>query len=365
MYLQNLSLLNFKNYAQTEMEFSSRINCFTGKNGVGKTNVLDAIYYLSLCKSYFNPLDSQNIRHGADYFVVEGEYFRNDEKEHILCGLKRGQKKQFKRNKKEYSRLSEHIGFLPLVMISPADSNLISEGSEERRHFINAVIVQYDHSYLENLLHYNSALTQRNHLLKSFASTGKFDNEALELWNEQLIEPAIKIYNTRREFVNELVPVFQKYYEFISGGNEQVGITYHSHLSEGDFRNMLKASAEKDRILQFTTTGIHKDDLILKLNDFPIKRTGSQGQQKTFLVALKLAKFDFISLHNGQKPILLLDDIFDKFDSDRVNQIIRLVSDDHFGQIFVTDTHPERMEELLSNLKIEYKLFNLTENQNS
>ena len=365
MYLQNLSLLNFKNYAQTEMEFSSRINCFTGKNGVGKTNVLDAIYYLSLCKSYFNPLDSQNIRHGADYFVVEGEYFRNDEKEHILCGLKRGQKKQFKRNKKEYSRLSEHIGFLPLVMISPADSNLISEGSEERRHFINAVIVQYDHSYLENLLHYNSALTQRNHLLKSFASTGKFDNEALELWNEQLIEPAIKIYNTRREFVNELVPVFQKYYEFISGGNEQVGITYHSHLSEGDFRNMLKASAEKDRILQFTTTGVHKDDLILKLNDFPIKRTGSQGQQKTFLVALKLAKFDFISLHNGQKPILLLDDIFDKFDSDRVNQIIRLVSDDHFGQIFVTDTHPERMEELLSNLKIEYKLFNLTENQNS
>ena len=365
MYLQNLSLLNFKNYAQTEMEFSPRINCFTGKNGVGKTNVLDAIYYLSLCKSYFNPLDSQNIRHGADYFVVEGEYFRNDEKEHILCGLKRGQKKQFKRNKKEYSRLSEHIGFLPLVMISPADSNLISEGSEERRHFINAVIVQYDHSYLENLLHYNSALTQRNHLLKSFASTGKFDNEALELWNEQLIEPAIKIYNTRREFVNELVPVFQKYYEFISGGNEQVGITYHSHLSEGDFRNMLKASAEKDRILQFTTTGIHKDDLILKLNDFPIKRTGSQGQQKTFLVALKLAKFDFISLHNGQKPILLLDDIFDKFDSDRVNQIIRLVSDDHFGQIFVTDTHPERMEELLSNLKIEYKLFNLTENQNS
>jgi DNA replication and repair protein RecF len=363
MYLQNLSLLNFKNYSQAEMEFSSRINCFTGKNGVGKTNVLDAIYYLSLCKSYFNPLDSQNIKHGTEYFVVEGEYFRNDEKEHILCGLKRGQKKQFKRNKKEYNRLSEHIGFLPLVMISPADSSLIAEGSEERRHFINAVIVQYDHSYLDNLLHYNSALAQRNHLLKSFASTGKFDREALELWNEQMIEPALKIYSVRKQFVTELVPVFQKYYEFISGGSEQVGISYQSQLSEGEYRTLLHSTVEKDRILQFTTTGIHKDDLLLKLNDFPIKRTGSQGQQKTFLVALKLAKFDFISLHNGQKPILLLDDIFDKFDADRVSQIIRLVADEHFGQIFVTDTHPERMKEMLSNLNIDYKLFNLTDNQ--
>jgi DNA replication and repair protein RecF len=363
MYLQNLSLLNFKNYAQVEMEFSSRINCFTGKNGVGKTNILDAIYYLSLCKSYFNPLDSQNIKHGTEFFVIEGEYLRNEENENILCGLKRGQKKQFKRNKKEYTRLSDHIGFLPLVMISPADSSLIAEGSEERRHFINAVIAQYDHSYLDNLLHYNSALAQRNHLLKSFSSTGKFDREALELWNEQMIKPALKIYSLRKEFVNELVPVFQKYYEFISGGSEQVGLSYHSQLEEGDYRSLLLSTVEKDRILQFTTVGIHKDDLLLKLNDFPIKRTGSQGQQKTFLVSLKLAKFDFISLHNGQKPILLLDDIFDKFDTERVNQIIRLVSDEHFGQIFITDTHPERMEEILSNLHIDYKLFNLSDNQ--
>jgi DNA replication and repair protein RecF len=363
MYLQNLSLLNFKNYAQVEMGFSSRINCFTGKNGVGKTNVLDAIYYLSLCKSYFNPLDSQNIKHGTEFFVIEGEYLRNEEKEHILCGLKRGQKKQFKRNKKEYNRLSDHIGFLPLVMISPADSSLISEGSEERRHFINAVIAQYDHSYLDNLLHYNSALAQRNHLLKSFGSTGNVDHEALELWNEQMIEPALKIYAVRKEFVYELLPVFQKYYEFISGGSERVGLSYQSQLAEGDYRRLLRATVEKDRILQFTTVGIHKDDLLLKLNDFPIKRTGSQGQQKTFLVALKLAKFDFISLHNGQKPILLLDDIFDKFDADRVNQIIRLVADEHFGQIFVTDTHPERMGEILSNLHIDYKLFTLSDDQ--
>jgi len=363
MYLHNLSLLNFKNYAQVEMEFSARINCFTGKNGIGKTNVLDAIYYLSLCKSYFNPLDSQNIKHGTDFFVIEGEYNRNNEKEHILCGLKRGQKKQFKRNKKEYNRLSDHIGFLPLVMISPADSSLIAEGSEERRHFINAVIAQYDHSYLDNLLHYNSAMAQRNHLLKSFSTTGKFDPEGLELWNEQMIEPALKIFSIRKQFVNELVPVFQKYYEFISGGSEQVGLSYQSQLADGDYRSMLQATVDKDLILQFTTVGIHKDDLLLKLNDFPIKRTGSQGQQKTFLVALKLAKFDFISLHNGQKPILLLDDVFDKFDADRVNQIIRLVSDSHFGQIFVTDTHPERMEEILSSLHIDYKIFNLSNDQ--
>jgi DNA replication and repair protein RecF len=359
MYLQKIHLMNFKNYGQAEFEFSPRINCFTGKNGVGKTNLLDAIYYLSLCKSYFNPIDSQNIRHDQDLFVIEGEYSRNEEQELIFCGLKKGQKKQFKRNRKEYARLSDHIGFIPLVMISPADSSLISEGSEERRHFINAVIAQYDHSYLEHLLRFNSALAQRNKLLKDFGTSDKVDVDQLELWNEQMIPPAEKIHSIRKDFVIELQPIFQNYYEFISGGHEKVGITYHSQLSEGDYRTLLKSSLEKDRILQFTTAGIHKDDLLLKLGEFSIKRTGSQGQQKTFLVALKLAKFDFINKHNGQKPILLLDDIFDKFDRERVKQIIKLVSDDIFGQIFITDTHPDRIETILSGLNIDFKLFRL------
>lgn len=362
MYLKKLNLLNFKNYEQVEMEFSPRINCFAGLNGVGKTNLLDAIYYLSLCKSYFNPIDSQNIRHNGDFFVIEGEYLRNEESEHIFCGLKRNQKKQFKRNRKEYQRLSEHIGLLPLVMISPADSSLITEGSEERRHFINAVIAQYDHAYLEHLIRYNAALAQRNKLLKETGGNGMPDLETLELWNMQMIPPGEKIHTTRKDFIDELVPVFQHYYEYISGGMENVGIAYQSHLSGGSFSDQLNAAVEKDRILQFTTTGVHKDDLLLKLGDLPIKRSGSQGQQKTFLVALKFAKFDFIRKHNGQKPILLLDDIFDKFDEQRVNQIIKLVASDNFGQIFITDTHPDRMARLLSDLHIDSRLFRIENN---
>lgn len=363
MYLKKLNLLNFKNYEEAEIEFSPRINCFAGLNGVGKTNLLDAIYYLSLCKSYFNPIDSQNIRHDADFFVVEGEYERNGEVEHIFCGLKRNQKKQFKRNRKEYHRLSDHIGLIPLVMISPADGSLIAEGSEERRHFINAVIAQYDHAYLEQLIHYNGALAQRNKLLKDFGGDGRFDREALELWNDQLVPPGENIHAIRNSFVDELGPVFQKYYAFISGGLEQVAIAYQSHLFSGDFNGLLQSSLEKDRILQFTTAGVHKDDLLLKLSEHPIKRTGSQGQQKTFLVALKLAKFDFIKQHNGQKPILLLDDIFDKFDEHRVNQVLNLVASDNFGQIFITDTHPERMEKILADLKIESRLFHIENNR--
>jgi DNA replication and repair protein RecF len=363
MHLRKLSLINFKNYDQIELEFAPRINCFTGLNGVGKTNLLDAIYYLSLCKSYFNPVDSQNIKHGCDFFVIEGEYERNDETEHIYCGLKRSQKKQFKRNRKEYGRLSDHIGFIPLVMISPADSSLITEGSEERRHFMNAVIAQYDHQYLELLIRYNNALTQRNKLLKDFAFTGKFDRESLELWNEQLVIPGEKIGEIRKNFVQELVPVFQQYYAFISGDNEKVGLHYQSHLLEGDFREALRLSIEKDRILQFTTTGVHKDDLLLKLGEHSIKRTGSQGQQKTYMVALKIAQFDFISKHNGQRPILLLDDIFDKFDSTRVKKIIELFAENHFGQIFITDTHHDRMQQVISALDIEFRMFTISGNQ--
>ncbi|MBN1187608.1 MAG: DNA replication/repair protein RecF [Bacteroidales bacterium] len=359
MYLKSINLLNFKNYEQAELEFSSKINCFVGNNGVGKTNLLDAIHYLSMSKSYFNTVDSQNIQHEKDFFVIQGYFEKDGEEEEIYCGIKRNKRKQFKRNKKEYQKLSEHIGLLPIVMISPADSSLILEGSEERRKFLNAVISQYDKKYLNNTINYNHALTQRNVLLKNFNRSGKFDAASLEIWDDQLIPLGERIYKCRKDFSEKLVPIFQKYYDFISKGNEKVALAYESQLQQDSFRNLLSASVQKDRILEYTTTGIHKDDLILKLGDNPIKKIGSQGQQKTFLVALKLAKFDFIKKVNGFNPILLLDDIFDKFDNERVTQIVQLVADDNFGQIFITDTDQERWDNILRQLKIEHNIFKI------
>ena len=363
MHLKKLSLLNFKNYDEAEIELSPNINCFTGYNGVGKTNLLDAIYYLSLCKSFFNPVDSQNISHDRDFFVIEGWFERDEEEEHIYCGVKRNRRKVFKRNKNDYEKLSDHIGLLPAVMISPADSVLIEGGSEERRKFINGVISQYDKSYLENVMRYNNALSQRNKLLKEIGERENFDRELLEVWNEQLIPLGEQIYYTRDDFVKKLIPFFQEYYSIISGGDEIVSLGYQSHLAESDFASLLQNSLRKDQVLQYTTQGVHKDDLAMLLGDFPIKKTGSQGQQKTYLVALKLAKFTFIRDVTGKNPILLLDDIFDKFDETRVKQIIQLVAEERFGQIFITDTHTERMKNVLEDLNSDYKLFVIENNQ--
>ncbi|MBE9468289.1 MAG: DNA replication/repair protein RecF [Bacteroidetes bacterium] len=359
MYLKDLSLINFKNYEQLEIEFSQKINCFVGDNGVGKTNLLDAVYYLSFCKSRFNLIDSQNIKHSENFFVIQGNYKISDENESIYCGIKRNKKKQFKRNKKEYTKLSDHIGLIPLVLISPYDSNLIIGGSEERRKFLNGVISQFDKQYLVDLIKYNRALSQRNSLLKNFAKTNTFNLETIEIWDEQLSKLGTSIYEKRVKFINELLPVFQKYYEFISDGNEKVKLLYNSQLHDFDFQELLKDSLERDRILQYTTTGVHKDDLIFKLDDFLIKKNGSQGQQKTFSVALKLSQFDYMKNIYGYKPILLLDDVFDKFDLFRVTQIIKLVADNNFGQIFITDTNKDRMKNILSEFSIEYKLFNV------
>ncbi len=360
MYLNNLSLINFKNYEQLEIEFSQQINCFVGDNGVGKTNLLDAVYYLSFCKSYFNLIDSQNIKHNAGFFVIQGNYNISGENESIYCGIKRNKRKQFKRNKKEYQKLSDHIGLIPLVLISPYDSNLIMGGSDERRKFLDGVISQFDKQYLEDLIKYNRALSQRNSLLKNFAKTNTFNIETIEIWDEQLIKFGTTIYEKRVKFINELLPVFQKYYAFIADGNEKVQLIYHSQLHDFDFPYLLKNSIERDRILQYTTTGIHKDDLIFKLDKFLIKKNGSQGQQKTFLVALKLAQFDYMKNIYDYKPILLLDDIFDKFDLFRVKQIIKLVADNNFGQIFITDTNKKRVKNILSDFSIEYNLFNVS-----
>jgi DNA replication and repair protein RecF len=362
MYLKKLSLTNFKNYEQTELNFSSKINCFVGNNGVGKTNILDAIHYLSLTKSFFNNIDSINIKHGEEYFIIQGAFTRNDEEDNIFCSFHRQKQKLLKRNGKEYQKLSDHVGRYPVVMISPADSALITEGSEERRKFLNKIISQYNAEYLDSVLKYNKALQQRNKLLKEFKDSGTFENDMLSIWNAQLVRYGSYAFREREILVNELIPVFREYYSFISSEKELVELRYRSQLSDGDFNESLQNSVSKDRILEYTTVGIHKDDLILEMNDLPVKLLGSQGQQKSYLVALKLAKFDYIKRKAGFSPILLLDDIFDKFDADRVKQIIRLVGNHRFGQIFITDTHESRLQDILSSLKTEHKLFKISDN---
>jgi len=362
MFLQQLTLINFKNYQQVELEFSPKINCFIGNNGVGKTNLLDAIYYLSFCKSYFNTIDSQNIKYLEDFFMVQGIFERNGNTENIHCALKRNQKKQFKRNKKEYERLSEHIGLLPAVIISPFDYELITGGSDERRRFTNSVISQYDHPYLEALIKYNHALNQRNTLLKEIAKTGKFDRSLLEIWDDQLIARGNLIFDRRRIFMEQLLPIFSKYYStIVTNGNEStlINLEYQSQLFSDTFENLLKQTLDKDLALQYTSTGIHKDDLVFTLNNYQLKKSGSQGQQKSFLIALKLAQFEIIKATNQVKPILLLDDIFDKLDESRVRQLVQIVSNNDFGQIFITDTHRDRIEKILEDITDNFKIFTI------
>jgi DNA replication and repair protein RecF len=363
LILEQLTLANFKNYEQAEFSFSAKINCFLGNNGVGKTNILDAIHYLSLCKSYFNSADNQNIRHNEQFFSIRGIFTDSSEnKDQIFCGFKRQGGKIMRRNRKEYDRLADHIGFMPVVMVTPSDSSLITEGSEERRRLIDAIISQYDKRYLEDLILYNRVLLQRNKALKSFAFSGSFDIQMLEVYNEQLVDVGNKIFDKRKEFFDSFLPVFQKYYNFIAGTDELAKLEYQSQLNNTDFSTLLSQNINKDRALEYTSTGIHKDDMVLMLNDYPVKRIASQGQQKTYLVALKLAEFDFIEKHSTKKPILLLDDIFDKFDADRVKQIINLASDNHFGQIFITDTEPERIQKILAEISFDHKIFRINKN---
>lgn len=362
MHLKKLALTNFKNYDTTELEFSPKINCFVGNNGVGKTNILDAIHYLSLTKSFFNNIDSISIRHGEEYFIINGSFMMNGEEDQIYCAFQKQKQKVLRKNSKEYQKLSEHVGKYPVVMISPADSALISEGSEERRKFLNKIISQYNAGYLDSVLKYSKALQHRNRLLKDFKLTGKFENDELLIWDSQLVKYGTYVYEERKSLVDELIPVFQEHYSQISSGKEEVRLSYRSHLSEGNFSQALANSVSKDRFLEYTTIGIHKDDLLLELDGYPVKSLGSQGQQKSYLVALKLAKFDYIKSKSGISPILLLDDIFDKFDAERVEQIIKLVGNQSFGQIFITDTHQSRLHDILSSHDTDYKLFRISGN---
>jgi DNA replication and repair protein RecF len=357
MYIKNLSLLNFKNFEEAELGFSPGLNCFIGNNGAGKTNLMDAIYYLSFCKSFLNATDALNIRHDQEFFVIQGKYQRLENEENIYCGLKNGQKKHFKRNKKDYKKLSEHIGLLPLIIVTPSDINLIMGGSDERRRFLDSLISQYDQVYLDNLIRYNRALLQRNKLLKQFASDRHYNEENLEAWSGQLVHYGQLIHDKRVEYLKMLQPVFQQYYDLISSGKERIEMVHESQLYENDFAALLKDSVQRDRILQYTSVGIHKDDILFNLGDYPIKKIGSQGQKKTYLVSLKLAQFDFIKSLSGITPILLLDDIFDKLDKNRVEQIVKLVADDHFGQIFITDTNREHLDQMIRETNVDFKIF--------
>jgi DNA replication and repair protein RecF len=348
----NLSLFKFKNYNDFYLEFTSGANCFVGPNGVGKTTVLDAIHYLSLCKSYFNPIDSQNIKHNEQFFIIQSQISRNNETNNFVVSVKKGQKKIIKCNQKEYEKLSDHIGLFPLVMISPTDSYLITEGSEERRRFIDSIISQYDKIYLEKLILYNKVLAQRNALLKNFFEQKLFDIETLEVWNQQLIPYGKYIFEKRTDFLNKFLPIFNHYYQFISTNNEEVSITYESQLNNERFEDLLFTNTQRDKAAQYTTTGIHKDDLTFTIQEYPLRKFGSQGQQKTFLLALKLAQFDFLKEKTRTIPLLLLDDIYEKLDENRVTRLMELVSNNHFGQIFITDTHKDRIENVFSKINI-------------
>ena len=356
MILENISIINYKNIKGVNLDLPPKINCLIGHNGVGKTNFLDAIYYLSFCRSANNPIDSQIIMHDENFFMLEGNYrTEQGDIENIYCGMKRGTKKHFKRNKKEYKRLSQHIGLVPLIYVSPSDSSLIEGGSEERRRLMDVVISQYDHSYIELLSNYNKALQQRNALLKMEEEP---DSSLLDIWEQEMARNGELLFQKRLAFVDELVPVFQQIYQQISGQREIVSLRYISHCQRGPLLDVIQRDRFKDRAVGYSLHGVHRDDLEMLIGDFQMKREGSQGQNKTFVLALKLAQFDFLRRTSSTTtPLLLLDDIFDKLDAQRVESIVQLVSGDNFGQIFITDTNRDHLDKILSKSDGEYKIF--------
>ena len=359
MIVRKLSLINFKNHPSKSFEFSPQINCFVGNNGVGKTNVLDALHYLSVGKSFLGNSDLNNILFEEEFFALESEINDGEKDNVIKIQQPKENKKVIKKNDKTYERLADHIGFLPSVMISPYDSNLISDSGESRRKFLDAMISQTDSEYLFNIIQYQKTLKQRNALLKYFQKNRTYEADTLEIYTEPLIRYGKKIFDKRNEFVAQLNPVVKHFYEIISGGNEEVSVQYSSDLSAVSMENLLQENLEKDRMLTYTSAGVHKDDLLFEMNGTLIKKTGSQGQQKSFLISLKLAQIKRIKELTGKNPILLLDDIFDKLDDNRVSQLISLINQENFGQMFITDTHWERTEAVVKRINEESIIFEI------
>ena len=359
MILKKLSLTNYKSIGTFELDFNSSINCFVGDNGIGKSNIIDSIYHLAFGKSYFNPSANENIKFGTDFFVIQGDFKNLKKIEKIICSFKKGHKKNMKRNQKNYDKISEHIGLIPLVIISPIDQDLIIEGSATRRKFIDGVIGQTDKIYLQKILSYNKILVQRNALLKYFALNQNFDKETIEIYNSQLSKLAKPIFEKRLSFLKSFIPLFIESYKEISGSKENVNIIYESDLKEKTTSDLLEESIDKDRAYKYTTKGIHKDDLAFTILDQNIRKFGSQGQQKSFLIALKIAQFNFMRKIVKTNPIVLLDDIFDKLDYGRVKKIIKLFQKQKMGQIFISDTDENRIKKVLSPVKDSYKIFNL------
>ena len=359
MIIRKLSVINFKNHSAQNFDFSSQINCFVGNNGVGKTNILDALHYLSVAKSFLGNTDLNNIKLNQDFFALEAEIF-DGEKDNILqIQQPKETKKILKKNDKIYNRIADHIGFLPSVIISPYDSNLISDAGESRRKFLDSMISQTDADYLFNLIQYQKTVQQRNSLLKSFAKNRFFDAESLEIYDEPLTKFGTRIFEKRKQFTDLMIPIIQNYYRVISHDDEEVSVQYKSDLFQADFPGILKENLERDRVLTYTSKGVHKDDLLFEMNGSPMRKTASQGQQKSFLIALKLSQMNRIKALTGKTPILLLDDIFDKLDDSRVSQLIELVNKEHFGEIFITDTSKERTENIVKRINEESRIFEI------
>lgn len=355
--LSRISVLQFRNHREAELELGAQVNCLTGPNGTGKTNLLDAVYYMAMCKSYFEAQDMHNVLHGEEWFMVKGTMATPSGNDELSCAVRKGHRKVFTRNHKEYDRLADHVGRYPAVMITPYDGQLVLDGSEVRRRFLDGLIAQFDRAYLEHLMRYNRALAQRNLLLKQ--GHGPLSRSAAEPWDEQLIIHGEAVHEVRKSFLAAMTPLLVSHYAGITSGPEQVGLTYRSELGEARMRDVLERQWQRDLLAQHTTGGIHKDDLLFAIDGRPLKRFGSQGQQKTFLIALKLAQFDLTAERSGIKPLLLLDDIFDKIDPQRMRHLLRLLGDGRFGQVIITDTDAQRMHKALDGLDLDTRFFHL------
>ena len=358
-YLKKISIINYKNIVDKEYNLDPKINCFVGNNGVGKTNILDSIYHLALGKSYFNLRNDQLINKNEDFMVIDGLFDLNGKKENIICSIKRGDKKNLKRNGKTYKKFSNHIGLIPVVLISPYDNDLINEGSSERRKFIDSIISQNNKEYLINLIAYSRVIQNRNSLLKQYNKSVDFDLDTIKIYDDQIIKLSEPIFMARKNFFNDFKDLVIEKYDQISENQEKISIEYKSDLFDSDIKNLIENSFQKDVILQYTSSGIHKDDFIFNLDGSRIKKFGSQGQQKSFLIALKLAQFEYLKNKTGNSPILLLDDIFDKLDLIRVKRIVEIVNSTNFGQLFLSDTDRERIEKVLSSLNLSSKIFDV------